>query len=1651
MKVYLSTSTLAFDLELSRQTGELQTAGWVLDLGDEVRSGTVDASGLNSLLDLLRGVQEAHGTLVGHNIRDFDLPHLWQLAQGKPQAEASAEAKQRWPELYSGAILDTLELSPLLWPGRPKHALEKLYRQQSAVNDPVADARETLERLQEAETYLQQHPPRPVLRYWWDKLLPLGALRDLLLGDGEATSMLEAATDLEVLDAAEAGRLWAYLEGLPQHQPENLGALVALHWLLTKQHASHRRPAWVEHQWASFAATEAAALGQPDLSEAALTAELRDIYGPDWSFRPGQLELVQALLGGQQLPLGLLPTGGGKSLTFQFPALYLSRRERALTVVMSPLVALMEDQVLSLQAALPEYAERVAYLSGTQSPDDQRGILAGVWEGRIDLLYLSPERLRNVGVQKILKARRPALWVLDEAHTLSQWGIDFRPDFLRVAPLLAQIHEGGPAPLLGLVTATATARVLDDIQTHLLEPLTETLGGRPLLRLPSVQPSPWRDNIDIQMVQMPKEERLAAARADLLNHAGEGRVAIVYVRSRRLSQEYAESLAEGGQLHTAAFHAGLPATEKRDILHRFKAGELDVVVATSAFGMGIDREGIHTVIHMSPPNTAESYLQEIGRVARKQGERGRAILYWDRGDFATSLRHDAASRIGRDSLKKCWDEAKKCLKRPPEQRWLSSASFEKPLGIVGEDLLTQTRVALRALESYGLLWEGQAQKAALELRLHEQKEGGELGAEGRKLARWVAASQGWQAGASLTLDIMETSLLSALKPAEVLLGARQLVAAGWAEWSYRVTVRFRPKKRTRLEKVRLSVRALLAQWREQEDLDLEQVNAENVQRDLQNRNKEASFDDARLGLRVLGLAHSRKDGPRWSFSPQDGAPPLPEWESYSAGRFDELRRVREELQNRQQDKNQQGKADTITLNMAELELLVGGLEDFGPQESLLALEGLGIIDLARGDEAAAHIFRLERGERAAYSISAFTPLSTHYADRTRRIHAMRLLLEQPAERRQPFIEDYFALPLEEFCQRYAPDQADELTVAQLPGTRERILGGLSEVQKQVVKDTDSRALLVLAGPGSGKTRMVVHRAAALLALENVPAEQILILAYNRTAVAEVRERLGALLSPLGLSYRPKVLTFHGLARELTGFKAGDAVTATGQPIGDPDRQNAWLLGQLIQHLQENEVAYRYILVDEYQDIDEQKYQIIRLLTEFEAADTPDGDEDQSEQKSYLVAVGDDDQNIYGFQGASIRYIQQFRTDYQVPQDLYLTDNYRSSPEIVALGNAFIAASLRPEQRLKGAERAIVSRVAESGRVGFCHYPAGGKGKYAAAHTVAQKIRALHAAGTPLHEIAVLAPTWEDLCGVEHALRLAQLSAQRLNTSDHLRPAESLLGRHLLGQLEVSPSTLCADPAATLRELCAPYSSLDRSFGALLASLHGLKDTTFEVMASRLRLARPLRRDAVALSTFHSAKGSEFEQVFVLDTGKDSRADDPVKREDATRTLYVALTRARRGLFVLSCAGQGHPTFTGEWVREHFGLSELREAKEPATYPDTLRYTAELDPADLYLSHRDLISARGRQNIDAFARHWEPLDVRGESVWAGGCKVAAFSNAQREKLTRARGKGAKVLGAHAVQVFYCERDDRYYGSYTGPERGHYLVLPSLEMEQPLESE
>lgn len=323
---------------------------------------------------------------------------------------------------------------------------------------------------------------------------------------------------------------------------------------------------------------------------------LRTVFGHE-TFRPHQEAVCRAAAAGQDVLL-VMPTGAGKSLCFQVPGLALG----GTTLVVSPLVALMEDQVGKLQA-LGLRADRI---HGGRGGDACRQVFADYHQGRLDFLFVAPERLAAQGFFEMVEQRRPTLIAIDEAHCISQWGHDFRPEYRMLGQRLAALR---PTPIIAL-TATATAAVQDDIIAQLGIPSAKRFihGFR-------------RTNIAVEVTEIGPGDRLEIARAILSDPAN--RPAIVYASTRKHTEQYATELSR--HFPTAPYHAGMPPEDRDQVQAAFISGQLQVVVATIAFGMGIDKANIRTVIHMALPSTVEGYYQEIGRAGR-DGKPSRAIL-----------------------------------------------------------------------------------------------------------------------------------------------------------------------------------------------------------------------------------------------------------------------------------------------------------------------------------------------------------------------------------------------------------------------------------------------------------------------------------------------------------------------------------------------------------------------------------------------------------------------------------------------------------------------------------------------------------------------------------------------------------------------------------------------------------------------------------------------------------------------------------------------------------------------------------------------------------------------------------------------------------------------------------------------------------------
>ena len=339
-----------------------------------------------------------------------------------------------------------------------------------------------------------------------------------------------------------------------------------------------------------------------------LATPLRQLFGFT-DFRPGQRQACQAALDGRDV-LVVMPTGSGKSLCYQLPALLRDD----LTVVVSPLVALMQDQLDALRAR--GLGDLAALVNAQQDPAANADAIRRAADGRLRLLYVAPERFAAPGFVERMRTARVGLFVVDEAHCVSQWGHDFRPDYFRLADAARQLG----ADALVASTATATVRVARDVERRLglRDPLRVSTGfDRPNLAFAVARPAPH-------------EKRAVAVEA---LREQDALPAIVYAGTRAGSEDLAAALSEALNVQALAYHAGLDRGRRAGVQRAFLGDQVPVIVATNAFGMGVDKAGVRTVLHSSVPSSLEALYQEAGRAGR-DGAPARALLLAENRDKA---------------------------------------------------------------------------------------------------------------------------------------------------------------------------------------------------------------------------------------------------------------------------------------------------------------------------------------------------------------------------------------------------------------------------------------------------------------------------------------------------------------------------------------------------------------------------------------------------------------------------------------------------------------------------------------------------------------------------------------------------------------------------------------------------------------------------------------------------------------------------------------------------------------------------------------------------------------------------------------------------------------------------------------------------------
>ena len=618
----------------------------VVSEGDRVISTRAAKSASGALVELDKLADGAEFVL-GHNLIEFDLPIL-----------QSVDARLRLLRL---PVVDTLWLNPLAFPRHPYHSLVKHYKDapltRSERNDPYLDARLALQLFSDQCETLREAPPEQLAAWHWLTIRDLpSAGFDLCFeavrgsprpGAGQAREAIVSCLS----DHACESQLQRAIADAPEH---GWVLAFAMAWISVSGGKSVMPP-WVRHQFPA-AGRLVRSLRDDACNDASCgwcrvrhdsKRELKRWFGFD-SFRsepadpesgePLQQVIVEAAMAGHNA-LAILPTGTGKSLCYQLPALSRYDKTGALTVVISPLVALMADQVAGLER---HGTTSCVTVNGLLSLPERAAALDKIRLGDAAIVLISPEQLRSPSVRSALTQREIGAWVLDEAHCLSKWGHDFRPDYRYVGRFIREKSDGERVPPVLCLTATAKP----EVKTEICEYFAKHLG----VGMRTFDGGSRRTNLEFVVSPTTAAMKLHDIKTALEHHLpdqGSGG-AIVYCATRRRTGQIAEFLQAQG-IDTDRFHAGLQPEEKKTIQQRFIDGELRVIAATNAFGMGIDKPDVRLVIHADIPSSLENYLQEAGRAGRDQ-QQAHCVLLYTEDDVERQFGLSARSRLTRREI-----------------------------------------------------------------------------------------------------------------------------------------------------------------------------------------------------------------------------------------------------------------------------------------------------------------------------------------------------------------------------------------------------------------------------------------------------------------------------------------------------------------------------------------------------------------------------------------------------------------------------------------------------------------------------------------------------------------------------------------------------------------------------------------------------------------------------------------------------------------------------------------------------------------------------------------------------------------------------------------------------------------------------------------
>lgn len=1243
-----------------------------------------DAS-IPRLIDFLADVDY----VCGHNIIHHDAKHLF------------TDQPCRW------ILVDTLYMSPLLFPERPYHRLvkdDKLMDDQ--INNPVNDCKKARDLLLDEITRWNSLPEEK--RWIFASLLQdkkeFYGFLDMVRAEScseDLISLIRTVYSAKICEHAD-------LEKLAHQYPCELAYALSL--IDTTDYRSIT-PRWVLRNYPDVEYVMKV-LRHSHCEEGCpycnsildIHSNLKYFFGYDHfrSFEGENLQekAVKAAVDRESL-LTIFPTGGGKSLTFQLPALIEGRTVHGLTVVISPLQSLMKDQVDNL-------AERgildAVTINGLLDPITRALSIQRVQDGEASLLYISPEMLRSKTIERILLARNVVRFVVDEAHCFSSWGQDFRVDYLYIGKFISEYQKKKGCKYsipVSCFTATAKQKVIQDICDYFKQTLDLDLklfastASRTNLRYSVIHTETDTDKY-IRLRQLVAESQCPT---------------IVYVSRTKRTKELAVKLTRDGY-KALPFNGKMDADEKIANQDAFMTDKVGIIVATSAFGMGVDKKDVGLVVHYDISDSLENYVQEAGRAGRDPHLNARCFVLYSDNDLDKHFILLNQTKLSISEIQQVW-KAIKSLTKHRKRVCCSALEIARQAGWddTVSDIETRVRTALAALEQGGYLERGnnvphvyatgitvknmdEARRKISNSILFSDDEIEKAIRIIKSLISQKYIAKAQDAEAESRIDYLADIL--GLSKAEVVSAVERMRQEGILADSKDISAYLQDvgdsERKSRL---------LLDHFAKLEQFILDYISEEPVYTSCKQLNDNAVTDgisnskekDIRTllyFLTVKGYTRKKEDAAHnLELSRQmDKDKTISRFEKrlmISRFAIEWLYKLSVEMPQESQHHSavqfsviellEQIKADQQSLFFNSDDLQIEDVE-----EALLYLSKIGALKLEGGFLVLYNAMDIRRikDNKTRYRVDDYRMLNEFYKLKIQQVHIVgeyANLMVRDYNAALQYVQDYFQMDYKKFVAKYFKgDRVSEIQRNLTPGKYQQLFGQLSKRQMEIVSDKDSRCIVVAAGPGSGKTRVLVHKLASLLLLEDVKHEQLLMLTFSRAAATEFKQRLMELIG--NAAHFVEIKTFHSYCFDLLGRignleDSKDIVAKAAQMIQNGD-------------VEPSKIGKTVLVIDEAQDMSVEEYSLVKALM-------------TRNEEMRVIAVGDDDQNIYDFRGSDSTYLYRLT---QEPESRFveMTENYRSSRHVVNFANAF---ARRIYRRMKSTP--IVSMKGDDGWVEVtCH-------------------------------------------------------------------------------------------------------------------------------------------------------------------------------------------------------------------------------------------------------------------------------------------------------------------------------------------------------------